>query len=232
MGLEVEVDLGGAGVEAVDVLLALEDLAVVDADALEDAVAVEEPVVEDGDHGLALGLEFSVDPDERSIGGLARRAGGVRGRDSRLAGHGAHEDPSLSGGAGGEARPHSIGPFRGGAHSGQGGVRNGRSENPAGLEGPGALGGRLTEEPGIPHPRIPSPICAEKLINGSDQTPFPGSGKYTNQSLPGCGLLAESLRPGSRPRGRPWRGRPGGPSGGQPLRGGGFGPHHGSGHGG
>src|SRR5262249_14946457 len=60
---DVEVDVPCAVVEAVDVLAQAEDLAAVDADALEDAVAVEEAVVEDADARLGLVEELAVDPD-------------------------------------------------------------------------------------------------------------------------------------------------------------------------
>jgi hypothetical protein len=45
------------------VLAEAEDLAVVDADALEDAVAVEQPVVVDADLGVGLVEQLAVDVD-------------------------------------------------------------------------------------------------------------------------------------------------------------------------
>ena len=54
-------------VEAVDVLLAEEDAAMVDADAFEHAVAVEETVVEDGDLRLGFRVELAVDKDLRFV---------------------------------------------------------------------------------------------------------------------------------------------------------------------
>ena len=64
---DLEVDLVGAFVEAIKVLLALEDLALVNPDAFEDAVAVEQAVVVDADHRLALGDHAAVDPDQRLV---------------------------------------------------------------------------------------------------------------------------------------------------------------------
>jgi hypothetical protein len=49
--------------EPVDVLLEPEDAALVEADALEDAVAVQESVIEDGDLCVCLVVEGAVDVD-------------------------------------------------------------------------------------------------------------------------------------------------------------------------
>ena len=71
-------DVLGAVVEAFDVLAEAEDLAGVDADALENAVAVEEAVVEDADAGVGLVEELAVDVD---LGHRSARGGrrlGVR----------------------------------------------------------------------------------------------------------------------------------------------------------
>ncbi len=50
-------------VEAIDVLAEAEHLAAVDADALENAVAVEQAVIEHADFGVGLVEQFAVDPD-------------------------------------------------------------------------------------------------------------------------------------------------------------------------
>ena len=50
-------------VQPVDVLVEAEDLAAVDADAFEDAVAVEQAVVVDADLGVFLRNELAVDVD-------------------------------------------------------------------------------------------------------------------------------------------------------------------------
>jgi hypothetical protein len=53
----------GRHLEALEVLVEAEDAALVEADALEDAVTIEETMVEDRDLGLGLGVELTVDVD-------------------------------------------------------------------------------------------------------------------------------------------------------------------------
>src|SRR5690606_29638704 len=76
--VDLEADAGGGLPEAVHVLAELEDLAVVDSDALEDAVSVEQTVVVDAHRGLALGNQASINPDEGAIlcGHVLGRIGG------------------------------------------------------------------------------------------------------------------------------------------------------------
>src|SRR5262249_42872298 len=61
---DLEEDVFGALVEAFDVFGQAEDLAGVDADALEDAVAVEQAVVVDADLRVGLVHEFAVEIDQ------------------------------------------------------------------------------------------------------------------------------------------------------------------------
>ncbi len=58
-----QADAHGGIEEAAEMGVAFEDLAAIDADALEDAVAVEQTVVVDADLGVVLVEEFAVDPD-------------------------------------------------------------------------------------------------------------------------------------------------------------------------
>src|SRR5262249_22608752 len=81
---DFEPDAAGAVVKAIDVLLQAEDLAGVDADALEDAVAVEQAVVVDADLGVGLVVELAVDPDARRTRSLRR---GLRSCGGRCRGH-------------------------------------------------------------------------------------------------------------------------------------------------
>ena len=60
---DFQLDVPGALVEPVDVLAEAEDLAVVNADAFEDAVAVEQAVIVDADLGVGFVVELAVDVD-------------------------------------------------------------------------------------------------------------------------------------------------------------------------
>src|SRR6516165_6678350 len=60
---DLEPDGARALIQSVDVFLEPEDLAVVNADAFEDAVAVEEAMVVDADLGVVLVVELAVDVD-------------------------------------------------------------------------------------------------------------------------------------------------------------------------
>src|SRR5262249_59814803 len=73
---DFKIDGAGAVVEAVEVLAEAEDFTVVDADALEDAVAVEQPVVVDADLGLGLVVELAVRSEERRVGKEGRERWG------------------------------------------------------------------------------------------------------------------------------------------------------------
>lgn len=82
-----QADRGGGLGEPVEVGLEFEDALVVEAEAFEDAVAIEQAVVEDGDGGVGSGVELAVDPDlEVSVGG--ERVGGGRGGLGLGEGHG------------------------------------------------------------------------------------------------------------------------------------------------
>ena len=61
---DLEPDRLGRVEQAIDVAFELEDAAVVGADALEDAVAVEQAVVEDADRGFGGRPERAADVDE------------------------------------------------------------------------------------------------------------------------------------------------------------------------
>src|SRR5439155_1802086 len=67
----------GGRIKAIEVCLALEDSPVVDADAFEDAVAVEQPVVVNADFRFGLIDKLSVEPDLQchlfSLGGATDR---------------------------------------------------------------------------------------------------------------------------------------------------------------
>jgi hypothetical protein len=77
--------------------LAFEDFAPIDADAFEDAVAVEQAVVVDADLGVFLVVEFAVDPDFEGHGGsiagnwncgIAKRRHGKQDIELRISGLG------------------------------------------------------------------------------------------------------------------------------------------------
>ncbi|MEY3853632.1 MAG: hypothetical protein RI910_2612 [Verrucomicrobiota bacterium] len=53
----------GRHLEALEVLIETEHAALIEADAFEDAVTIEETMVEDRDLGLGLGVELAVDVD-------------------------------------------------------------------------------------------------------------------------------------------------------------------------
>ena len=72
-----QADLPGGGGEAREVPVELEHAAVIHADALEDAVAVEEPVVGDRNARLADLDDAAVEPDHRVARRLAARAFGL-----------------------------------------------------------------------------------------------------------------------------------------------------------
>ncbi len=63
---EDDADAGGGGAEALQMGTETEDLASVGAHRLEEALAVEKAVVEDGDLGLVGREEGAVEPDEGS----------------------------------------------------------------------------------------------------------------------------------------------------------------------
>src|SRR4029079_11978099 len=68
---DLQADGLGAGVQALNVCLALEDLAVVNANSFEHAVAIEQAVVVDADLGVRLIDELAVEPDLEGL--LCRR---------------------------------------------------------------------------------------------------------------------------------------------------------------
>ena len=80
----------GRVVEPVEVLLEPEDLPAVDADSLEDAVAVEQAVIEDGDLRRVAGVPFAVEPD----GGLAGAGAVLAAPGQRVEGVAIVPDPT------------------------------------------------------------------------------------------------------------------------------------------